>query len=102
MHSGSRRIRASPSSTTTRSGRRSSRYRLSEVVLEEFVSAPTAPQTSGPSRFDNMQGGMVVAGRDGIEIIERPVETVLNRQSSSDDGNFCAADRKSTRLNSSH
>jgi len=34
---------------------------------------------------------MVVAGRDGIEIIERPVETVLNRQSSSDDGNFCAA-----------
>ena len=33
----------------------------------------------GPVLFDNVQGGTIVAGRDRIEIVERPVEMLLNR-----------------------
>ena len=33
----------------------------------------------GSVLFDNVQGGTVVAGRDRIEIVERPVEMLLNR-----------------------
>ena len=38
----------------------------------------------GPDRlravfFDNVQGGTIVAGGDGIEVVERPVEVLLSR-----------------------
>ena len=36
--------------------------------------------------FDNVQGGTIVAGGDGIEVVERPVEVLLSRPFEPADG----------------